>query len=329
MKVAVIGATGLVGQTILNILEERNFPVSELIPVASSSSVGKKVVFKGKNHIIQSIQNAILLKPQIAIFSAGGSISRQFAPEFAKVGAFVIDNSSAWRMDDSVPLIVPEINAEAINRDTLIIANPNCSTIQFVLVLDPLEKKYGLERVVISTYQAVSGTGKNALDQMFGERNKTEFDLVYPHPIDLNCFPHGGDFLDNGNTTEEAKLIHETRKILELPNLRVSPTVVRIPVHTGHSESVNIEFKKAFDIEDIRSLLSNATSVQVNDDPASFTYPTPLSITGSDDAHVGRIRRDESLENGLNLWISADNLRVGAATNAIRIAEYLVQAKMV
>jgi aspartate-semialdehyde dehydrogenase len=325
MKVAVVGATGLVGGVMLKVLEERNFPVSDLIPVASEKSVGKEILFKGKAFKIAGMQDAIDRKPEIAIFSAGGGTSKTWAPKFADAGTCVIDNSSAWRMYDDKKLIVPEINAHLLTRDDKIIANPNCSTIQLVVAINPLHLKYKIKRLVVSTYQSVTGTGVKAVKQMMEERNGQSPEMAYPHPIDLNCFPFGGTWLDNGYTTEEQKLIDETRKIIGDYSIMVSPTVVRIPVLGGHSESVNIEFENDFEIEEVFDTLRKAPGVTVQDNPAAHIYPMPKYAEGKDDVFVGRIRRDPSRANSLNLWVVSDNLRKGAATNAIQIAEYIMQ----
>ena len=332
MKVAVVGATGLVGSKMLQVLEERNFPVSELIPVASERSVGKEISFKGKKYKVVSMADAIAAKPQVALFSAGGSTSLEWAPRFAEAGITVIDNSSAWRMDPSKKLIVPEINADVLSKSDKIIANPNCSTIQMVVALNPLHKKYKVKRIVVSTYQSVTGTGKNAVDQMRGEREKevkgsnSEYPMAYKYQIDLNAIPQIDVFLDNGYTKEEMKMVNETKKIMRDDSIRVTSTTVRIPVMGGHSESVNIEFEKDFDLQELKKLLSEAPGVVVVDDPANQQYPMPMNAHEKDEVLVGRIRRDETQPNTLNLWIVSDNLRKGAATNAIQIAEYL-QAK--
>lgn len=326
MKIAVVGATGLVGSEILKVLEERNFPVTELLPVASERSVGKEVTFKGKQYKVVGFEDAIKAKPAIAIFSAGGSTSLALAPRFAEAGITVIDNSSAWRMDPTKKLVVPEINANTLTEDDKIIANPNCSTIQMVLVLSPLHKKYGVKRVVVSTYQSVTGTGKAAVDQLFAERNgNQDAPKVYPHPIDLNVLPHIDVFLDNGYTKEEMKMTNETKKILGDNTVAVTATTVRIPTIGGHSEALNIELNSAFDLDEVRELLANADGVVLQDDPKNAVYPMPLTAHGKDETFVGRIRRDESQPNTLNLWIVADNLRKGAATNAVQIAEYLAK----
>ena len=325
MKVAVVGATGLVGTKMLQVLAERNFPVSELIPVASERSVGKEVEFKGKKYKIVSMQDAIALKPAVAIFSAGGSTSLEWAPKFAEAGITVIDNSSAWRMDPTKPLVVPEVNADILTATDKIIANPNCSTIQMVVALQPLHKKYGIKRVVVSTYQSVTGTGKKAVDQLFNERDKKEGEMAYKYPIDLNVIPQIDVFLENGYTKEEMKMVNETKKIMGDEGIRVTATTVRIPVIGGHSESVNIEFENDFDIAEVKQILSEAPGVIVQDDPSEQQYPMPLWAHEKDEVFVGRIRRDETQPNTLNMWIVSDNLRKGAATNAVQIAEYLLQ----
>lgn len=330
MKIAVVGATGLVGSEILKVLEERNFPVSELIPVASERSVGKQITFRGKPITVVSYDDAIAAKPAIAIFSAGGSTSLQLAPKFAEAGITVVDNSSAWRMDPTKKLVVPEVNAGVLTKDDRIIANPNCSTIQMVVVLEPLHKRYGIKRVVVSTYQSVTGTGKAAVDQLFAEREgRAGVEKVYPHPIDLNVLPHIDVFLDNGYTKEEMKMVNETKKIMGDNSIRVTATTVRIPTIGGHSEAVNIEFIHDFDLAEVVDILTHAEGVVVQDDPANKIYPMPLTAHGKDEVFVGRIRRDESQPNTLNLWIVADNLRKGAATNAVQIAEYLLQHDLV
>jgi aspartate-semialdehyde dehydrogenase len=324
MKVAVVGATGLVGGEMLKVLEERNFPVTELIPVASERSVGKQVEFKGKSFTVVSFEDAIQLKPDVAIFSAGGSTSLKLAPLFAEAGITVIDNSSAWRMDPTKKLIVPEVNASTLTGEDKIIANPNCSTIQMVVVLKPLHERYQIKRVVVSTYQSVTGTGKAAVDQLFAERSgQADVPKVYPHPIDLNVLPHIDVFLENGYTKEEMKMVNETKKIMGDDSIAVTATTVRIPTIGGHSEAVNIEFAQDFDLDEVKNLLAAAEGVVVQDDPKNFVYPMPIWAHGKDEVFVGRIRRDESQANTLNLWIVADNLRKGAATNAVQIAEYL------
>lgn len=329
MKIAVIGATGLVGQKILKVLDERNFPVSIFLPVASKDSIGKKVIFKGKEYSILSIQEAIDSKPDIAIFSAGGKVSLEFAPAFAEIGTFVIDNSSAWRNFPDKKLIVPEVNAEILTKEDKIIANPNCSTIQLVVALAPLHKKYRIRRLVISTYQSVTGTGQKAVQQLINERKGINAEMVYPYQIDMNCLPHGGDFLDDGYTTEEVKLLNETRKILSDESIQITATVVRVPVAGGHSESVNIEFYNDFDIKDVKEILKNSKGIIIQDDPKENIYPMPLFANEKDEVFVGRIRRDNSQPNSLNMWIVADNLRKGAATNAVQIAEHLVANNLI
>ncbi len=330
MKIAVVGATGLVGGEILKVLEERNFPVSELIPVASERSVGKQIEFKGKPYTVVSFDDAIAAKPAIAIFSAGGGTSLELAPKFAEAGIFVVDNSSAWRMDPTKKLVVPEINADTLTADDKIIANPNCSTIQMVVALKPLHDRYKAKRVVVSTYQSVTGTGKAAVDQLFAERKgDKDTKKVYPHPIDLNVLPHIDSFLDNGYTKEEMKMINETKKIMGDDSIKVTATTVRIPTIGGHSEAVNVEFEHDFDLNEVVELLSNAEGVIVQDDPKNYVYPMPLTAHGRDEVFVGRIRRDETQPNTLNMWIVADNLRKGAATNAVQIAEYLMKNKLV
>lgn len=333
MKIAIIGATGLVGSVMLKVLEEARYipfdKISEIIPVASEKSVGKDLFFNNMPRKIVSITEAIAMKPDIAIFSAGASVSKTYAPLFAEAGTFVIDNSSAWRMNDDIPLVVPEINASLLSSKTKIIANPNCSTIQMVLALSQLHKHLKIKRIVVSTYQSVSGTGQKAVEQLMNERNGTRTGMVYPHPIDLNLFPHGGTFESNGYTTEETKLLNETRKILGDNTIRVSATVVRVPVTGGHSEAVNVEFEKEFEMEWISKLLSSTKGVVVQDDPEKSIYPMPKYAEGRDEVFVGRIRRDESQPNTLNLWVVADNLRKGAATNAVQIAAYLLQNEFV
>ena len=328
MKIAVVGATGLVGQVMLQVLEERNFPVDQLIPVASERSVGKSISFRGKQYPIVSVQAAIGMKPEIAIFSAGGEMSKKVAPVYAENGITVIDNSSAWRMDPSKKLVVPEINAHELTVDDKIIANPNCSTIQMVVAMNDLHKAYHIDRLVISTYQSVTGTGVKAVQQLNEERTGEATDPVYPYQIDLNCLPHGGDFLENGYTSEEMKLVHETRKIYGEPDMKITSTVVRVPVFGGHSESVNVSFKKEFEMAEAIDILSRTPGVTLQDDPGQHTYPMPLFAEGKDDVFVGRVRRDESHPQALNLWIVSDNLRKGAATNAVQIAEYLVDNKI-
>jgi len=330
MKIAVVGATGLVGTVMLKVLEERNFPLTELIPVASEKSVGKEITFKGKQFKVVNMDTAISMKPDIALFSAGGETSLQYAPLFAEAGTTVIDNSSAWRMDPSKKLIVPEVNAYELSIDDKIIANPNCSTIQMVVALKPLHDKYRIKRVVVSTYQSVTGTGVKAVDQMMNER-KGIFDgpMAYPYQIDLNVIPQIDVFLENGYTKEEMKMIKETRKIMGDENIRITATTVRIPVMGGHSEAVNIEFENDFDVAEVRSILEKTAGIIVVDDTANLKYPMPKDAHEKDEVFVGRIRRDESLPNALNMWIVADNLRKGAATNAVQIAEFLLRKELV
>jgi len=331
MKVAVVGATGLVGTKMLQVLEERNFPVSELVPVASERSVGKEVGFKGKKYKVVGMKDGIAAKPAVALFSAGGSTSLEWAPQFAAAGITVIDNSSAWRMDPLKKLVVPELNADVLTANDKIIANPNCSTIQMVVALQPLHKAYKVNRVVVSTYQSVTGTGKKAVDQLMGERNKAtkgsngEYPMAYKYPIDLNAIPQIDVFLDNGYTKEEMKMVNETRKIMRDDSIRITATTVRIPVIGGHSESVNVEFEQEFDLEDVKQLLKNAPGVVLVDDPSSQQYPMPMDAHERDEVFVGRLRRDETQPRTLNMWVVSDNLRKGAATNAVQIAEYLLQ----
>lgn len=321
MRIAVVGATGLVGGVMLKVLAERNFPITALYLVASENSVGKEMVFGGINYKVIGLEQAVSLKPEIALFSAGGSTSKEWAPKFAAVGTTVIDNSSAWRMLPDIKLIVPEVNGLQLKDTDKIIANPNCSTIQMVLALREIHKHFGIERLVISTYQSVSGTGVKALEQLSGERAGTNPAKVYPYPIDMNCIPHGGDFEENGYTSEEMKLVNETRKILGDDSIQITATVVRVPVKGGHSESVNVETKKPFDLGEVRSMLASTPGITVQDFPETNTYPMPLFAEDKDEVFVGRIRRDFSRENALNMWIVADNLRKGAATNAVQIAE--------
>ena len=330
MKVAVVGATGMVGQIMLKVLAERNFPVTELIPVASEKSVGKKVTFKGNEFEIVSMQTAIDMKPEIAIFSAGGNTSLEFAPKFAEVGTFVIDNSSAWRMDPTKKLVVPEINADVLTKEDKIIANPNCSTIQLVMILAPLNKKYDLKRVVVPTYQSVTGTGKAAVDQLNAEIvGDDSVAKVYPYQIFKNALPHCDVFSDDDYTKEEIKLMKEPKKILGDDTFNLTATAVRVPVQGGHSESVNIEFENEFELDELRKILSETPGVIVMDNVKNNEYPMPLYSEGKDEVFVGRIRRDLSQPKTLNLWIVADNLRKGAATNAVQIAEYLVANNLV
>ena len=330
MKIAVVGATGLVGSKMLEVLNERKFPISELILVASEKSVGKFISFQNKSIIVQSMEQAIAAKPQIAIFSAGGNVSLEWAPKFAKAGITVIDNSSAWRMDTTKKLVVPEINANELTIEDKIIANPNCSTIQMVVVLNPLHKKYKIKRVVVSTYQSVTGTGAKAVDQLLNERkNGSSAQMAYKYSIDLNVIPQIDLFLENGYTKEEMKMVNETKKIMGDSSLELTATAVRIPVMGGHSESVNIEFEKEFELNEVFQILNNTKGIVVQDDPKNQLYPMPITSHNKDEVFVGRIRRDESQKNTLNLWIVADNLRKGAATNAIQIAEYLFENKLI
>ena len=323
MKTAVVGATGMVGRTMMKVLEERNFPVSQLIPAASERSIGKEVIFKGKAVKVVSVMEAVEARPVFAIFSAGASTSKEWAPLFAKNGTVVVDNSSYWRMDKNIPLVVPEINSHVIKKGDRIIANPNCSTIQMVMALAPLHRKYKIKRLVVATYQSVTGTGVKAVNQMENERMGIKGEMAYAHPIDKNCFPHGGTFQPDGYTTEEQKLVDETRKILEDQTIQVTATVVRIPVVGGHSEAVNIEFENDFDIYDVRQLISQFPGCVVYDNPSENIYPMPIHAHNKDEVFVGRIRRDLSKGKCLNLWIVSDNIRKGAATNAIQIAEYM------
>ncbi len=324
MKVAVVGATGLVGSKMLQVLAERNFPVTELVPVASERSVGKEVEFKGKKYKVVSMAEGIAAKPAVAIFSAGGGTSLEWAPQFAAAGIKVIDNSSAWRMDPTKKLVVPEVNADVLTADDFIIANPNCSTIQMVVALMPLHQKYKIKRVVVSTYQSVTGTGKKAVDQLFNERKGIEGEMAYKYQIDLNVIPQIDVFLDNGYTKEEIKMVKETCKIMKDDSIRVTATTVRIPVVGGHSESVNVEFENEFVLSEVKDLLSKAPGVIVQNDDASQLYPMPLWAHEKDEVFVGRLRRDETQAKTLNMWIVSDNLRKGAATNAVQIAEYML-----
>ncbi len=329
MKVAVVGATGLVGTRMLKVLEERNFPVTELVPVASEKSVGKKLIWKGSEYVVCSMQQAIDAHPQIALFSAGGGTSLEWAPKFAAAGITVIDNSSAWRMDPSKKLIVPEINANALTKHDKIIANPNCSTIQMVMVLNPLHKKFKVKRVVVSTYQSVTGTGIKAVNQLMNERSGTKGEMAYKYPIDLNVIPQIDVFTDNGYTKEEMKMVNETKKIMGDDNIKVTATTVRIPVMGGHSESVNVEFENEYEMKDIFDVLHQSQGVVVEDDIQNHVYPMPMNVHERDEVFVGRIRRDETQAKTLNFWCVSDNLRKGAATNAVQIAEYLCQKSLV
>jgi len=328
MKVAVVGATGLVGSKMLQVLAERNFPVTELIPVASERSVGKLVEFKGKQYKVVSMADAIAMKPAVAIFSAGGSTSLEWAPKFAEAGITVVDNSSAWRMDPTKPLVVPELNADILTSKDKIIANPNCSTIQMVVALNPLHKKYGIKRIVVSTYQSVTGTGVKAVTQLMNERNGIVGERAYKYPIDLNVIPQIDVFLENGYTKEEMKMVNETKKIMRDDSIRVTATTVRIPVVGGHSESANVEFENEFDLEEVKKILCNAPGVVLVDDPSKQLYPMPMDAHEKDEVFVGRLRRDETQPKTLNMWIVSDNLRKGAATNAVQIAEYLLKQKL-
>ena len=328
MKVAVVGATGLVGQKMLQVLQERKFPVTELLPVASERSIGKKVQFNGKEWDVMLPADAVAKKPVLAIFSAGGGVSAEWAPKFAAVGCRVVDNSSYWRMDPTKKLVVPEINADVLTRDDYIIANPNCSTIQMVLPLAPLHKAYRIKRIVVSTYQSVTGTGMKGLSQLLAEREGKEwgsYPAVYPCPIEGNILPHIDSFLETGYTKEEMKMVNETKKILRDDTIRVTATTVRVPVYGGHSESVNVEFEKPFELADVRRLMAGMPGVVIQDDPANNVYPMPINAWEKDEVFVGRLRRDESVENGINLWCVSDNLRKGAATNAVQIAQALLE----
>ena len=345
MKIAVVGATGLVGSKMLQVLDEQKVQIDELIVAASERSVGKEIVFQGKSYKVVSVDEVIAARPDIAIFSAGGAASKEYAPRFAEVGTFVVDNSSAWRMEKGVPLVVPEINADTITPETRLIANPNCSTIEMVMALAPIHKAYGIKRLVIATYQSVSGSGLKGIHQLNNEESKnsqlptlnsqlstdsklstlnSQLPNAYPHQIYRNVLPHGGDFCDNGYTTEEEKLVNETRKILRDPNIAITATVCRVPVTGGHSEAVNVETERPFEIEDVRRLLAAMPSVVVQDDPANNLYPMAITAYDKDEVFVGRIRRDYSIANGMNLWIVSDNIRKGAATNAVQIAKYLI-----
>ena len=328
MRVAVVGVTGMVGNVMLEVLAEHKFPVTELIPVASEKSVGKKITFQGTEYTVIGLQQAVSLKPDLALFSAGATVSKEWAPKFAQVGTTVVDNSSAWRMDDTKKLVIPEINADVITKDDKIIANPNCSTIQMLVALAPLQKKYGIKRVVVSTYQSITGTGVKAVRQLENEYKGEKGEMAYHYPIHRNVIPHCDVFEDNGYTKEEMKLVRETKKILRDDSIAVTATAVRIPVVGGHSEAVNVELKKDFNIDEVRALLAQSPGIKVQDNTDTNTYPMPLYAHGKDDVFVGRIRRDESQPNTLNLWVVADNLRKGAATNTIQIAEYLIAHKL-
>jgi len=329
MKVAVIGATGVVGTVMLNLLDKRKFPVTEIIPVASERSVGNKIKFQGKEYSIVSLTEAVAMKPDIALFSAGGSTSQEWAPKFAENGTRVVDNSSAWRMDSTKKLIVSEVNSATLTKDDYIIANPNCSTMQMLVVLAPLHKKFKIKRLVISTYQSVSGTGKNAIDQLYGERNGSNSEKVYPYSIDQNLLPHCDVFEEGGYTKEENKLINETRKILNDNSIQITSTAVRVPIELCHGESVNIEFVDEFNLEEVLSVLRSSPGLIVEDEPEKNIYPMPINASNKDEVFVGRIRRDFSIKSGLNLWIVSDNLRKGAATNTIQIAEKLIEMGIV
>ena len=328
MRVAVVGVTGMVGNVMLEVLAEHNFPVTELIPVASEKSVGKKIVFKGTEYTVIGLQQAVSLKPDVALFSAGASVSKEWAPKFAQVGTTVVDNSSAWRMDPTKKLVIPEINADVLTKDDKIIANPNCSTIQMLVALAPLQRKYGIKRGVVSTYQSLTGTGVKAVRQLENEYKGEKGEMAYHYQIHRNAIPHCDVFEENGYTKEEMKLVRETKKILRDDSIAVTATAVRIPVVGGHSESVNVELKTDFDINEVRTLLAQSAGIKVQDNTETNTYPMPLYAHGKDDVFVGRIRRDESQPNTLNLWVVADNLRKGAATNTIQIAEYLIKNKL-
>ncbi|TKD65193.1 aspartate-semialdehyde dehydrogenase [Flavobacterium sp. ASW18X] len=329
MKVAVVGATGMVGEVMLKVLAERNFPINELLLVASERSVGKKLTFKGEEHTVIGLQTAVEAKPDIAIFSAGGETSLEWAPKFAAVGTTVVDNSSAWRMDPDKKLVVPEINADVLTTEDKIIANPNCSTIQLVMALNPLHKKYGMKRVIVSTYQSVSGTGVKAVEQMENEATGIKGEMAYPYPIHKNALPHCDVFMENGYTKEEMKLAREPQKILDDRTFSITATAVRIPTAGGHSESVNVEFRNDFDLNEVKEILSNTPGIIVQDNPETNSYPMPIYAHDKDEVFVGRMRRDETQPNTLNMWIVADNLRKGAATNAVQIAEYLVANALV
>ena len=329
MKVAVIGATGMVGTVMLKVLAERNFPVTEIIPVASEKSIGKQLQFKGKDYTVVGLQTAVDLKADVAIFSAGGDTSLKWAPKFAEAGTTVIDNSSAWRMNPSNKLIVPEINASILSAKDKVIANPNCSTIQMVMVMNPLHKKYKIKRVVVSTYQSITGTGVKAVKQLENEKNGIAGEMAYPYPIDQNCLPHCDVFEENGYTKEEMKLVNEPKKIMGDVSLNITATAVRVPVVGGHSESLNIEFENDFDLGEVRKILHETDGITLQDNIYTNTYPMPIYAAGKDDVFVGRIRKDESQPNTLNMWVVTDNLRKGAATNAVQIAEYLAENNLI
>ena len=329
MKVAVVGVTGVVGTVMLSLLDKRKFPITQIIPVASEKSVGNQIRFQGKDYSIVSLNDAVAMKPDIALFSAGGSISKEWAPKFADIGTRVVDNSSAWRMDSTKKLIVSEVNSETLTDDDYIIANPNCSTMQMLVVLAPLHKRFNIKRLVISTYQSVSGTGKNAIDQLYSERNGSDSQKVYPYSIDQNLLPHCDVFEEGGYTKEENKLINETKKILNDNSIQITSTAVRVPIEICHGESVNIEFEDDFKLEEVFSVLKNSPGLIVQDEPEKNLYPMPINASNKDEVFVGRIRRDFSIKSGLNLWIIADNLRKGAATNTIQIAEKLIEMGIV
>ena len=329
MKVAVVGVTGVVGTVMLNLLDKRKFPITQIIPVASEKSVGKKIEFKGKDYSIVSLTDALTVKPDIALFSAGGTTSKEWAPKFADIGTRVVDNSSAWRMDSTKKLIVSEVNSDTLTKNDYIIANPNCSTMQMLVVLAPLHKKFKIKRLVISTYQSVSGTGKNAIDQLYSERNGSNSEKIYPYSIDQNLLPHCDVFEEDGYTKEENKLINETKKILNDNSIQITSTAVRVPIEICHGESVNIEFEKEYKLEEVNSILKSSTGLIVEDEPKNNLYPMPINAANKDEVFVGRIRRDFSVKSGLNLWIVADNLRKGAATNTIQIAEKLIEMGIV
>jgi aspartate-semialdehyde dehydrogenase len=328
MRVAVVGVTGMVGNVMLEVLKEHNFPVTELIPVASEKSIGKKINFKGKEYSVIGLEQAVSLKPDVALFSAGASVSKEWAPRFAQVGTTVVDNSSAWRMDETKKLVIPEINADVLTKDDKIIANPNCSTIQMLVALAPLQAKYGIKRIVVSTYQSITGTGVKAVRQLENEYKGEKGEMAYHYPILRNAIPHCDVFEENGYTKEEMKLVRETKKILRDDTIAVTATAVRIPVVGGHSESINVELKTDFSIDEVRALLAKSAGIKVQDNTDTNTYPMPIYAHGKDEVFVGRIRRDESQANTLNLWVVADNLRKGAATNTIQIAEYLIAHKL-
>ena len=328
MRVAVVGVTGMVGNVMLEVLKEHNFPVTELIPVASEKSIGKNINFKGKEYSVIGLEQAVSLKPDVALFSAGASVSKEWAPRFAQVGTTVVDNSSAWRMDETKKLVIPEINADVLTKDDKIIANPNCSTIQMLVALAPLQAKYGIKRIVVSTYQSITGTGVKAVRQLENEYKGEKGEMAYHYPIHRNAIPHCDVFEENGYTKEEMKLVRETKKILRDNTIAVTATAVRIPVVGGHSESINVELKTDFSIDEVRALLAKSAGIKVQDNTDTNTYPMPIYAHGKDEVFVGRIRRDESQANTLNLWVVADNLRKGAATNTIQIAEYLIAHKL-